>query len=77
MRGGQRATVLPVSVWLSPDGLGLELTLHFRPSQTPLSQEALGIETLLGVQRETGRPRALTLMSTVATGHRRPYCPAK
>lgn len=44
--------MLPVSVWLSPEGLGLELTLLFRPSQTPLSQEALGKETLLGVQRQ-------------------------
>lgn len=67
--------MLPVSVWLSPEGLGLELTLLFRPSQTPLSQEALGKET--PGSAETGRPRALTLMSTVATGHSRPYCPAK
>lgn len=53
-----------MSVWLSPEGL--ELTLHFGPSQIPLSQEALGQETLLGVQSQEMPGSKPTVATTAA-----------
>lgn len=53
-----------MSVWLSPEGL--ELTLHFGPSQIPLSQEALGQETHLGVQSQETPGSKPTVATTAA-----------